>query len=402
MPPLADITSVRPLAYLEAPTPVESSTDARQEVFHQLSNIAIGQQIDAKVLSQLEDGTFLVRINDASARMSLPVGTRVGDSLPMTLVDNEPRMTFLLDPETGARADSARATLSQAGRLIDNLLQTAEQSGTSPAVIGKTPIVANPAATPQQIASALQETLANSGLFYESHLAQWLDGTRSLADLMREPQNNSGLATKQQAATTQAETARLLNFVRELGNNGRPVADLLRDVQTQLANDKDSMRLLNIVRDWTESGRSLADLTQTLKTPDGAEALLRSNSVAPDAARLISQQLNVLENQRVMWHGELWPGQPMEWEISRDAPNRQNADSETQQSWQSVVRFDMPTLGTVSATIYLVGDRVSMQIRTTTEEAASSLRTHGKELLDAMQDAGTPLDSFSVKQDGTA
>lgn len=402
MLPRADISNIRPVAYLEAPTPVGSSTDARQEVFHQLANLSLGELVDVKVLSQLEDGTFLVRINDASARMSLPVGTRVGDSLPMTLVDNEPRMTFLLDQEAVAQAGSAQATLSQTGRLIDNLLQTAEQSGASPAVHGKAPVVANPAATAQQIASALQETLATSGLFYESHLAQWLDGTRSLASLMHEPQNNGSLANKQQTASTQAETARLLNFVRELGNNGRPVADLLRDVQAQLASDKDALRLLNVVRDWTESGRSLADLSQTLKTPGSAEALLHANSIAPDAARLINQQLNVLENQRVIWHGELWPGQPMEWEVSRDAPNRQQAEEEAQQSWQSVVRFDMPTLGAVSATIYLAGDRVSMQIRTTTEEAASSLRTHGNELLDAMRDAGTPLDSFSVKQDGTA
>ncbi|MGZ3158823.1 MAG: hypothetical protein ACXU7H_07055, partial [Burkholderiaceae bacterium] len=300
MLPRADITGVRPVAYLEAPTPVGSSTDARQEVFHQLTNIALGQQIDAKVLSKLEDGTFLVRINDTSARMSLPVGTRVGDSLPMTLVDTEPRMTFLLGNEAGAEVDSAKATLSSAGRLIDNLLQTAEQHGTSTAVIGKSPIVATPAAGAQQIAAALQNTLTSSGLFYESHLQQWLDGSHSLTDLMREPQNNGGINAKSQNATTQAETTRLLNFVRELGNNGRPIADLIRDVQTQLAGDKDSMRLLNVVRDWVDSGRTLTDLTQTLKTQGGAEVLLRADTMTPDAARLINQQLNTLENQCVV------------------------------------------------------------------------------------------------------
>ncbi|MGZ3236299.1 MAG: flagellar hook-length control protein FliK [Burkholderiaceae bacterium] len=398
MLPRADITSVRPVAYLEAPTPVGSSTDARQEVFHQLTNITLGQQLDAKVLSKLDDGTFLVRINDTSARMSLPVGTRVGDSLPMTLIDTEPRMTFLLGSEAGVEADSAKATLSSAGRLIDNLLQTAEQHGTSTAIIGKTPVVATPTAAAPEIAAALQDTLTSSGLFYESHLQQWLDGSRSLADLMREPQNKGDINAKSQPATTQAETTRLLNFVRELSNNGRPVAELIRDVQTQLAGDKDSMRLLNVVRDWTESGRSLADLTQTLKTQSGAETLLRSDTVTPDAARLINQQLNTLENQHVMWRGELWPGQQMEWEVSRDAPKNKQTE-EAQQSWQSVVRFDLPTLGTVSATINLTGDRVYMQIRTTTEEAASSLRSHGNELIDAMQTAGTPLDSLTVKQD---
>jgi hypothetical protein len=398
MLPRADITSVRPVAYLEAPTPVGSSTDARQEVFHQLTNITLGQQIDAKVLSQLEDGTFLVRINDTQARMSLPVGTRVGDSLPMTLVDTEPRMTFLLGSEAGPEMDSAKATLSSAGRLIDNLLQTAEQHGTSTAIIGKTPVVATPAAGAQQIAAALQDTINSSGLFYESHLQQWLDGNHPTADLMREPQNKAGINAKSQTASVQTETTRLLNFVRELGNNGRPISELIREVQTQLAGDKDSMRLLNIVRNWTDGGRSLADLSQTLKTPGGAEALLRADTITPDAARLINQQLNTLENQRIVWHGELWPGQKMEWEVSRDAPQNKQVE-ETQQSWQSVVRFNLPKLGTVSATINLVGDRVYMQVRTATEEAASSLLTHGDELAEAMQSAGTPLDSFTVKKD---
>jgi hypothetical protein len=307
-------------------------------------------------------------------------------------------MTFLLENAAGTEADSAKATLSSAGRLIDNLLQTAEQDGASTVVVGKTPVVASPATAATELATALKDTLTNSGLFYESHLQQWLDGSRSLTDLMREPQNKNNTNAKSQASITQAQTARLLNFVRELGNNGRPINELIREVQTQLAGDKDSMRLLNVVRNWTESGRSLTDLAQTLKTPSEANALLRADTVTSDAARLINQQLSTLENQRLVWHGELWPGQQMEWEVSRDAPDNKQTE-EAQQSWQSVVRFELPTLGTVSATINLVGDHVYMQIRTTTEEAASSLRTHGNELIEAMENAGTPLDSLTVKQD---
>lgn len=397
MLPRADITSVRPVAYLEAPTPVGSSTDARQEVFHQLSNIAIGQQLDAKVLSQLEDGTFLVRINDTSARMSLPVGTRVGDSIPMTLVDTEPRMTFLLGAEGNAETGAAKATLSSAGRLINNLLQSAEQDGVSTTLVGKAPLVGASTANTAQIAAALQNTLTSSGLFYESHLQDWINGNRSLTDLMHEPQNSGNINGKSQSAPNSAEATRLLNFVRELSNNGRPIADLLRDVETQLGTDKDAQRLLGVVRNWTDSGRSLADLTQALKTPNGADSLLRQDMISTDAARLINQQLNTLENQRVVWHGDLWPGQPMEWEVNRDA--RGQSAEEPQQSWQSVVRFELPTLGAVSATINLVGDRVYMQVRATTDEATSSLLAHGSELKEAMDRAGTPLDSFTVKQD---
>jgi hypothetical protein len=399
MLPRADITTVRPVAYLEAPTPVVSSTDARQEVFRQLSNIALGQQLEGKILTQLQDGTYLVRINDATARMSLPVGSRVGDTVPMTLVDTEPRMTFVIGADAGAEASGAKATLSSAGRMIDNLLQSAEKGGTSTAIIGKAPIVTVPGTGAQQIATALQNTLASSGLFYESHLLQWTDGERSLSDLMHESQNQGSFNASARANTSASETTRLLNFVRELGNNGRPIGELIKEVQNQLGTDKDSQRLLSVVKEWTDGGRSLADLTQVLKSPAGAENLLRQDSLSPDAARIINQQLNTLENQRIAWQGELWPGQPMEWEVSRDAPDNATPE-QAQKSWQSIVRFELPTLGTVSATINLVGEHMYMQVRASSEAAATTLRTHGTELIDAMKQAGTPLDSLTVRKDG--
>src|SRR5262249_21749413 len=39
------------------------------------------------------------------------------------------------------------------------------------------------------LAAALRQTVGESGLFYESHLAQWLSGLRPLASLSDEPQN---------------------------------------------------------------------------------------------------------------------------------------------------------------------------------------------------------------------
>jgi len=395
MLPRADIPSVRPVAYLEASTPVGNSTDARKEVLQRLNNISLGQQFEARILSQVKDNTFLVGINNTTARMTLPVGTKVGDSMSMTLVSTEPRMAFAVNQETGAEGAGAKATLSQAGRLIDNLLQSAEQKGMSTAIIGRTPLVETPSAAATQIAAALQNTVATSGLFYESHLQGWLEGNRSLTELMSEPQNKSGLNANSQANA--ADANRLLNFVRELSNNGRPIADLIREVETQLAGNKDSMRLLNVVREWTEGGRTLAELTQALKTPSAADALLRQDAVAPEAARLINQQLNALENQRILWQGELWPGQQMEWEISKDTPG--NSKDEAEQSWNSVVRFELPSLGTVSATIKLVGNHVYMQVKADSETAAASLREHGSELINAMEAAGTPLDLLTVSQD---
>jgi hypothetical protein len=109
-----------------------------------------------------------------------------------------------------------------------------------------------------------------------------------------------------------------------------------------------------------------------------------------------------LEQRRIVWQGELFPGQPIEWEISDDTPKRSNEDSAQQpeQSWQSTVRFSLPTLGAVSATIRLTGEHVQVNVHTADEHAAAALRTYGGMLADALGAAGSTLDSLLIKHDG--
>src|SRR3546814_16979581 len=47
--------------------------------------------------------------------------------------------------------------------------------------------MASTAVTPQQIAGAMKNAIAFSGLFYESHVAQWAIGKRPRSDLLNEP-----------------------------------------------------------------------------------------------------------------------------------------------------------------------------------------------------------------------
>ena len=57
----ADMTSVRPVASIDAAaTLVVTVADAKLEAVGRLAQIAVGQQVPAKVLTALDDGTFLV------------------------------------------------------------------------------------------------------------------------------------------------------------------------------------------------------------------------------------------------------------------------------------------------------------------------------------------------------
>lgn len=83
------------------------------------------------------------------------------------------------------------AELSIAGKLIAELLQTSPSA--APAVHA-TPLLAAPTTQAAVIANALRQDIEHSGLFYESHLADWVCGRRKLESLAQEPQARSTAA----------------------------------------------------------------------------------------------------------------------------------------------------------------------------------------------------------------
>lgn len=376
--PRTELTLSRPPGSVVSTGPIAPSGDARQDVFRRLAQIAIGKELQAVVDKMLDDGTFFVKIADTTARMALPQGTKAGDVLPMVFIAREPRPTFLLTPQGG----SAPATLSDAARLIGQMLHTAEQHGKPTAVEAQKPLLPAPPTDPQRVADALQDGLDQSGLFYESHLQEWVKGSRSLSDLAREPQAQQTRQPQDRPppASQQpgADIARIANQMRESGNAGEKLVNLLRDAQmisaaTSQATDADVLARIDMM----------------------------PPAIDPESARMISLQLNTLETHQLSWHGELWPGQPMEWEVGEDAPERSPAGMQ-EPVWNSRVRFELPHLGGVSASIRLVGNSVQVQVETADEMAAESLRQHGRSLAERIEASGASLDSFLVKRDGQA
>ena len=344
-----------------------------------LNQIAIGRQLQAEVLSLFKDGTFLVRVADTAARMVLPAGTKVGDHLPMVFVAKEPRPTFLLMTQEGG---SAPASLSVAARLIDHLTRQAQDVGTPTAILARTPLLpSSDMMQPETLASALHESVELSGLFYESHMHEWISGSRPLPELKREPQAQLPASPpKPPTHPAQHELARLdltklAAGMKELGDGANVLMTLIRQAQDQAQAPNAPPVDAAVI---SQPQQSLPD-------------------VAPEAALIIHQQLNTLEHQQVQWTGELWPGQHMEWEITEDKQHSHSCET-PEPSWSSKVRFRLPALGEISAVVRLVGDRVHVQIDTADDSVADTLRAHGIALAAALSAAGSPLDSFLVKR----
>ena len=379
MLPKMDAIGMTPLTPVKATRPADTVADPRQAEFQRSLQGLIGKSMQGQVLARMGDGSYLVRVAGTPARMQLPAGAQLGAEIPLTLIGINPRPSFQIgnnrdqaaaplltyadaeaepdaaearSPQAGAaqagtRASSTAATLlsrapltpanllpdlagdspapelSTTARAISSVLSQAESvPGTPLALVGKTPLMAAPGANPAQLAQKLHDAVGSSGLFYESHVAEWAEGKRPLASLLLEPQMQ--------------------------------------------------------------------------KAPPG-EAARTGTDLA--SAQLINLQLHAHEQARVQWQGEAWPGQKMQWDISRDAPEggqQDGAEADEATAWRSSVRFQFPLLGDLAAHVVLQGGRVSIQMQAGSEGSAATLRQHAARLEAALDAAGWPLSSLTI------
>ena len=367
-----DVTGTRPVGQANAVTTLPSIGNASEETLDRLTQVSIGKQFQAEILSRLEDGTFLVKIDIATARMALPEGSSVGDKISLTAISATPRPTFLL----GDISESVAPSLSPAARLIGNVIQTAQEMNLPNTLVGKAPIVDSPDVPVPQLANAMQETVELSGLFYESHVAEWATGNRTQTALMQEPQ------------------AKMAEFAPKIASSSSNQAILENEALAVPASKTGHFPEPPIATSNEEANASPIH---------GESSHAQPLQVSAETAHLINQQLNTLENNRVMWQGELWPGQQVEWEISEEKSGSQSGSSQEaiEKTWQSVLRMTFPNLGSVTATVLLSGNDVQVRLQAPSETAAA-LRAHGRELETALSETGTRLGFLAVNQNESA
>lgn len=384
---LATSSSVAPAVSpsLDSGAIATALTDNSQNI---LTQVATGSLLQAQVLTQLQDGSYIVGVNDTALRMSLPEGTTVGSRLQMTFLGDSPRPTFMLE----SQSDANSASLSSAAKIISNVLQTASEANAPSTLVGKTPILPEPAADSPHIANAMQDSVEFSGLFYESHVSQWASGERPISDLMREPQMQAPENDKAAAQGTRQQNLPSGNVLQRPTTNAGDLAKLIDNARASV----DSKSTL---------GQTLNTLLSNAKgLPQEADTMVKPGGMTADNAQNINLQLNALEQNRYAWQGELWPGQHMQWEIQEEENKKGQANTgdADQSSWNSTVRFELPNLGKVSATIHLSGGHVQMRVAATSADTAKTLKANGKSLADALGDAGSPLDTLLISQDEQA
>jgi hypothetical protein len=364
--------------------PLVASDSSRE-----LPPLAPGQPVDGTVEQQTRAG-FIVSINGRNFEIKLPVGTRPGDLLRMVYVNSDPRPTFaLLRIERGGEPPASR--LSDAGKLLAMLQEVEGTADDGPAARETAPIFPTRIPETPAAASLLREALALSGLFYESHQAQWVLGTRSTAQLQREPQGKLMPQAQRNPddptdspGTSRADNSTAGGYMTRRSDVAQ--ADLTLP-------DRDALQR-------TAPGQSLSTLSDLTEAADAGPAM--RSPAHPDTYPIIRQQLNTLESGLVEWRGTIWPGQSMEWQVSerRDEPggNGEPAaqDVETARTWRTEMRLTLPNIGHLIAQIELDANGARVRLVSDSAQQARRLRAEAPALGTRFGASGIALKAFEA------
>ena len=387
---------------VEAITAAKPLGSGRADALRLLPQLDPGAILSARVEAKLPDGSYKVLVAGQPLRMTLPSYVAPGDTLELAFVAREPRLTFVLKnvqqaasapalvlsaagrplaatlvqagapalPSNTAPADTLELALvvreprltiaprdmplaaqaqpppapapvlSAAGRLVAATMLQAGELALPVAASATAPLLGTPPADGARLALALAQTLAASGLFYESHQAEWVAGKRDLAQIRQEPQARLTLiAPRPEARAAAAEAA--------------------------------------------------------VELPAAAGAAREQQTIHPRTVPLVQQQLAALDGARVLLQLEVWPKQWMQWEVEEHHSGA-GREADAPQSWNTQLRLQLPQLGELKAALSLGSDGVRIRLEAASAASAALLRDHSSSLQAALAAAGVPPAGIAI------
>jgi Flagellar hook-length control protein FliK len=333
------------------------------------------------------------------------------------------------DPATAEAAGTAGApgTAGTTAAGTTNTSATAGASGTTAATgAAATANVAAAQVPIAALAAALEQTVSDSGLFYEAHLAQWLSGQRSPASLANEAQNKLVADASQlpldwslddsDAAAPHTSNASTWQGTGAASNgqpNGgaadanaatRPMPSILTAQAARLVAGE---VLANSVSDLsgqpTHASLHSAMTTQSADAASSQDAPSTAAAVHPATIPLVRQQLDLLATGQFRWTGEAWPGARLDWTIEQDGDEWDRSGGGTEsvddQPWRTRLTLSLPTLGTVDAELTLTGMRLVARVQASPNGAAR-LAMQGESFRQRLAAAGIELNGLTIREIG--
>ena len=314
--------------------------------------LTVGEKVQATVTNQLPNGRFAVLIKDHLLDLNLPRNTQPGEKLDLTVIAKSPNLTFSLASQQPSLPQAPNVELSKGAALLNEVLSKSAD-GKAAVLQQALPLFAGKPDT-TQLAGQLAGRLAESGLFYESHQAEWVTGQRPLQTLLREPQATFHLANSNPA----------------LGEDNKAAESDLRQLV-----DKNVKTVLN-----TEIAQQ--------------SVLKKADDISPEQAmrQLVRQQVDLLEQRPLVWQGNAWPGQPLKWELELQNEQESAAElSAEQRQWQTKLDLTLPKLGAVGVVATMVQGQFSLRFNAVDQQTVALLKQHQADLLQRFEAAGLNL-----------
>jgi hypothetical protein len=373
----------------------------------QLSRLGVGDEVNARVLSERAGGRFTALIDGRQVEIALPRGARAGETVRLVVAADQPRLLLVPREDAGtAGAGGSRlaaAPVSPAayafervpagarqgaggadvlvsagaralGRLVGDIAtaaaaqpRTAAGSAAGATAVTLPLLQAAPTARDAlapQLAAALSKTFATSGLFYESHQAQWVAGARSLESLKSEPQGRlAPLVPRTDPAGPAARAAGAIGAAGALAESagGAVPRETLLAPAAQPAG---------------------ADLARVLD---------------PALAPLVQQQLSALDERAASWSGWVLPGMQLGMTVHERIDQESGAQAAPGgEEWTTRLAVSLPRLGAIDAQLVLRGDRLLLAVSAGEAATAAELSAARAELMQVLQAAGLRVETLQV------
>jgi hypothetical protein len=367
-----DITGINPVSRVMPVLVVESIGSTAQELGDRATQFVKGQEYFARVLSNVGGTTFAVKVDGLGLK-----GTDI-KAIDPKATDSQTTDTKTID---------TKSTDVKSSNLNNTNLKSTDNKGSSPTdVLLKMDLGAS-AKTGQTISlryihsDPVPTFLLTPAPTNVAGSTADISAAASLIGNYLKQAESDGVSTRLQATAVVTHAP---------GNAQAMAQDLKHAVSSS------GLFYESHLSELLQSNQTLVAIKQEPQNQNGS-----------NLAALMSQQLAVLENQRMSWHGEVWPGQNMNWDVylqPRDvidddgtwSSNTSQVDEDRPIS--SEMTLHLPHLGTVFAKLTLIDGRMRINIQADQLETLDALKNQRQSLAEAIVKNGQQLDALTVVQ----
>jgi len=295
-----------------------------------------GEKYPALVEARLPNNNAQILIADKQLQIKLPDIFQPGTKLTLMVASVEPQLKFTIINETQFKMQD-EPLLSTTGRFLGSLTQGLfknQNPNNTQTITPQAPVIVDTNLNSAELPSLLQKTITQSGLFYESHQAKWINGENTLENLRQEPQGRIAVIPPE---------------------------------------------------------------SSVLKTQTMAQSPITDLSIPSQTVSLVSQQLSTLETGHIIWRGAVWENQLMDWDIHEEKQNNKENEAEYLVSWDSQIRLSLPNLGEILINISLSNHDIKINIGALQSETICLLKNNQRPLASDMHASGINVQSIKIQ-----